>query len=51
MYVNGRELHPQDVLALASAMPVWPGRYWLDDRGNFGWEGGAAIGNLAAAMQ
>ena len=51
VYVNGRELHPQDALALARTMPVWPGRYWVDAAGNFGWEGGPALGNLLAAMR
>lgn len=51
VYVNGRELHPQDVFALTRVMQVWPGRYWVDAIGNFGWEGGPAVGNLAAAMQ
>lgn len=51
VYINGRELHPQDVFALTRVVPVWPGRYWLDAIGNFGWEGGPAVGNLAAAMQ
>jgi hypothetical protein len=51
VFVNGRELHPMDVVALTRAMPVWPGRYWMDAVGNFGWEGGPPVGNLAAAMQ
>jgi hypothetical protein len=51
VFVNGRELHPQDVFALSRVMQVWPGRYWVDAAGNFGWEGGPAVGNLAAAMQ
>lgn len=51
VFLNGRELHPQDVLALTHAMPVWPGRYWVDAAGNVGWEGAAPLGNLAAAMQ
>jgi len=51
VFVNGRELHPTDVLALTRVTTVWPGRYWMDAAGNFGWEGGPAAGNLTALMQ
>ncbi|HRQ59797.1 MAG TPA: hypothetical protein PLN31_20475 [Azoarcus taiwanensis] len=51
VFINGRELHPQDLFALTRVMPVWPGRYWMDAVGNFGWEGGPPVGNLVAAMQ
>lgn len=51
VYVNGRELHPLDVFALSRMMSVWPGRYWVDSAGNFGWEAGPVQGNLAAAMK
>jgi hypothetical protein len=45
--INGRELHPLDVVALQRLTPiVLPGRYWVDAAGNFGWEGGPAVGNL-----
>lgn len=50
VFVNGRELHPQDVFALTRVMQVWPGRYWVDAVGNFGCEGGPAVGNLAVSM-
>jgi hypothetical protein len=47
VFVNGRELHPQDLLGLASITgPVAAGRYWLDGQGNFGIEGGGVAGNL-----
>jgi hypothetical protein len=47
VFINGRELHPQDVLGLKSITgQVIPGRYWLDGQGNFGFEGGPVAGNL-----
>ncbi len=47
VFVNGRELHPQDVIGLASIIgPVAMGRFWLDGQGNFGSEGGGVAGNL-----
>ena len=49
VFVNGRELHPQDVRGLGGN--VVPGRYWLDGQGNVGFEGGPAIGNVLAARQ
>jgi hypothetical protein len=51
VFVNGRELHRLDVLALAHLGRVWPGRYWLDAAGNFGREGGRKLGNLAGLAQ
>ena len=51
VFVNGRELHRMDVVALSRFMPVWPGRYWMDAAGNFGWEGGPAVGNLGANLR
>jgi hypothetical protein len=47
VFVNGRELHRLDVLALERLGQVWLGRYWLDAPGNFGREGGRMLGNLA----
>jgi hypothetical protein len=49
--VNGRELHRLDVWRLKQVTPVWPGRYWMDAQGSFGYEGGPMLGNiwLAAA--
>ena len=46
VFVNGRELHPLDVLALSQLVPVSPGRFWLDSAGNAGYVGGAAMVNL-----
>ena len=51
VFVNGRELHVMDVVALQQYGAVWPGRYWLDARGFFGIEGGPPIGNLAMMGQ
>jgi hypothetical protein len=39
VFVNGRELHPVDVAALQRVTPVVPGRYWLNERGDCGYEG------------
>jgi len=52
IFINGREIHVQDQMALQQIFGVtYPGRYWLDAQGNLGIEGGMAIANLAAAMQ
>lgn len=49
VFINGRELHPQDIAALSGMIgPVIPGRYWVDAAGNFGSEGGGLLGNLHA---
>ena len=47
VFVNGRELHQLDVVALQRCVNVIPGRYWVDARGVGGYEGGAALFNLA----
>jgi hypothetical protein len=39
VFVNGRELHPLDVAALQQIMVVQRGRFWVDERGNGGYEG------------
>jgi hypothetical protein len=39
VFINGRQLHPQDVAALQQMTPVYPGRYWVDATGNCGIEG------------
>jgi hypothetical protein len=50
IFVNGRELHPADVQALLAVYgQAWPGRWWVNGIGNFGPEGGPAIGNLRQA--
>ena len=46
VFINGRELHPLDVAGLSQIMQVQRGRFWADGQGNFGYEGGVAIGNL-----
>lgn len=51
VFINGRELHTYDVVALQRLGPVFPGRYWVDAQGNFGYEGGAMLGNLVVAAR
>lgn len=46
VFINGRELHQYDVIALMQLGPVYQGRYWVDGQGFFGVEGGPALGNL-----
>lgn len=46
VFINGRQLHRQDVIGLQKLGPVLPGRYWVDAMGNVGFEGGMMIGNL-----
>jgi hypothetical protein len=46
VFINGRELHQYDVIALMQLGPVYRGRYWVDGQGYFGVEGGPALGNL-----
>ena len=48
VYVNGRELHVMDVIALQRFTQVPQGRYWLDAQGNGGFEGEGASFNLYA---
>ena len=51
IFINGREIHPLDQMALQQIFGTTiPGRYWLDAQGNLGPEGGGAIANLAAAI-
>jgi len=50
VYINGREIHPQEYLTLLQIYgSVVPGRYWMDAQLNGGFEGGPAIFNLNAA--
>jgi len=52
VWVNGRELHPYDVQRLQQLVgQVYQGRWWVDAAGNFGQEGGAALGNLYTLSQ
>lgn len=46
VFVNGRELHALDVRALLRITPVYKGRFWVDSKGNGGYEGGEAFFNL-----
>ncbi|MGH7459720.1 MAG: hypothetical protein ACRERX_21230, partial [Pseudomonas sp.] len=47
VWVNGRRLPWQDLVALQQLTgPIQPGRYWLDARGNAGFERGPALVNL-----
>jgi hypothetical protein len=49
VFVNGRRLHWLDVIGLQSLLGVvWPGRFWVDAQGNYGFEGGMMLGNLWA---
>jgi hypothetical protein len=48
VFVNGRQLHAQDVAALQRCTPVFPGRYWIMANGIGGYEGGPPMFNLAA---
>lgn len=51
VFINGRELHAQDVAALQQLGPVRPGCYWLDAYGNGGYAGGPAFFNLVQLAQ
>jgi hypothetical protein len=49
VFVNGREIHAYDLLALQQVTgPIMPGRYFIDSRGLAGFEGGPPLWNLAA---
>ncbi|MEO0857950.1 MAG: hypothetical protein AAFY55_13985 [Bacteroidota bacterium] len=51
-FINGRELHPQDVTSLRHLLgEVHTGRFWMDAWGNFGPEGQGALGNVVAIAQ
>ena len=50
--LNGRELHPIDLAGLQQLLGyIYPGYYWLDANGYFGYEGGQALGNLIYVAQ
>ncbi len=53
VFVNGRELHRQDVQVLTQIYGVapQPGRYWVDAAGNAGYEGGPPFVNLIQAAR
>jgi hypothetical protein len=46
VFVNGRELHSLEIVALQRITAVLPGRYWVDAAGNGGFEGGPALWNI-----
>ena len=48
VFINGRELHPLDVAALATFGPVLPGRYLWDAAGNVRLENGPWLFNFNA---
>jgi hypothetical protein len=51
VFVNGRELHAQDIAALSALGPIMPGRYFLRYDGWYGVEGGMPMGNLIMLAQ
>ncbi|MCZ2078980.1 MAG: hypothetical protein HUU41_16270 [Bryobacteraceae bacterium] len=51
VFVNGRELHPIDVMTLRQFMTVLPGRWWVDAYGNGGPEGRPAMFNMVSLAQ
>lgn len=52
VFLNGRELHPVDLAGLQQLLGyIYPGAYWLDAQGYFGYEGGQALGNLIYVAQ
>jgi hypothetical protein len=52
VWVNGRELHPYDVMRLRQMFGVvYPGRYWWDAMGNIGLENGPMLGNVNQLMR
>lgn len=51
VFINGRELHPSDVMALRQYGPVIPGRYNWDAQGNVSTEAGLWLFNFYAVLQ
>jgi hypothetical protein len=52
VFINGRELHPVDVMGLREILgTVLPGRWWVDSQGTYGPEGGPPLGNLVYIAQ
>ena len=52
VFINGRQLPVQDVLALQALLgAVYAGRYWVDAQGNAGLEGGPPLVNLVAVAR
>lgn len=47
VFISGRELHWLGVQGLQAIVPVFPGCYWMNAYGNFGYEGfPIAVGNI-----
>ncbi len=48
VFVNGFELGARELMELEYILQsqIYPGYYWLDAQGNYGYEGGSALGNL-----
>ncbi len=48
VFVNGFELGPSELMELEYVLQsqIYPGYYWLDNQGNYGYEGGSALGSL-----
>lgn len=52
VFINGREIHPLDYMALQRLLGViLPGRYFVDAFGNAGFEGGPPVVNLLMLAQ
>lgn len=52
VFVNGREIHPDDLAGLRPLIGlVQPSRYFVDAVGNAGYEGGPALFNLVTLAQ
>jgi len=51
VFVNGRALHPYDLMALQQITgPIVPGRYFITAQGYAGYEGGPPLWNLGALV-
>jgi hypothetical protein len=46
IFINGREIHPQEAALLSQYVSLVPGRYWIDAAGNAGYQGLPAMVNL-----
>jgi hypothetical protein len=51
IFINGREIHPDDRALLSQYVNLVPGRYWVDSEGNAGYEGLPAMVNLVDQAQ
>lgn len=50
VYLNGREIHPQEATLWTALVGPAKGRFWLRADGSFGRVGGPALGNLQLLM-